>query len=91
MKENTVLLELENYNHLRDFRKYVENNETFAEYSSHYHNGIYIYSTEDAVKSLMTTNDELKEEIKKLEDSKYKNIGDVKEMSLLQFIKWRKQ
>ena len=92
METNTVVLDIKEYNSLRDFRENVKEGKTFTEYR-HYSSGysVVVYGKEDSVKELMSTIESLREDVKGLKDDKYKTTDQIKRMSIFQFIKWRKQ
>mgnify|MGYP006291330887 CR=1 FL=1 len=72
MEKNTVILNVEDYNELRDFKKKIEEGYTYK-IVRHYWNDIEYLSTEDAVKeihdeylSVYKQNEELKKENQEL-------------------------
>ena len=87
MKENTVLLKVEKYDHLRDFYKGI-NDGKFAYVNYRYGNIYYMEETE-ILESLKREINKLKESLNKYEKPEEKNINQVREMSILQFLKWR--
>lgn len=102
MEANTVILNLGEYNALRDFREEMEKEYTYyiqeyiyCGYTKTYH----FVSTDDAVKLISEINDKLMVEIKKLEDEivdlknpkKDITIDQVKQMSIVEFIKWKRK
>ena len=87
MTKNTVLLNLENYNELRDFYNGI-NEGKFVTVDSYY-SRIYYYEEKEVLETLKTKIGKLEKELKTFKKPNEKTIDDVKEMSLLQFLKWR--
>ena len=101
MKNNQVILDLETYNRLRDFHTDITGGKTIIGYDASYDDR-HIFTTDEAVKLLMTENDaldskviELNHKIWMLENpgvlSKKSTLNDVKDMSVREFRKWRKK
>ncbi len=105
MENNSVVLKIEDYNYLRDFEKNIVNGKVFV-YSSCFgwggHSETKQYYTKNKVvtelannnKSLEKEIDKLKVEIIELKNKKdlqpKTTIEDIKEMSLIQFLRWRR-
>jgi hypothetical protein len=101
MEKNTVLLGIEEYNNLRDFKENITKGNSFQ--TKHYNyvwgsNTTFVTENE-AVKILISENDNMKqycqkteEQIKNLLQNKPKEItlADLKKMSYWQFRQWRK-
>lgn len=95
MEINTILLNLEVYNELRDFKKEIESKNTCRVVSSGGWNNISYISTDVAIKEMSQRLDELEEENKVLRNFKYAvekhpSISEIKNMSWWQFRKWKK-
>ncbi len=105
MEANTVVLDLGEYNSLRDFRDEMEKGHTFyvLEYTGYcgYTNTYRFVSTDEAVKVISQFNEKLQKRISDLEIEIYdlKNpekkevitIEQVKKMSLWQFLMWKRK
>jgi len=92
MKNNQVILSLEDYNGLRDFEREIEKGNTFRLWTGWGEELKYI-STDETVKEISEINKKLSAEIIELkhkDKSKLKTFNDIKKMSIWQFIKWRK-
>lgn len=102
MDKNTVLLSVEDYNALRDFKKKITDGNVLVEYYSF---GIgessttSYYTSDEVAKELHKKNYNLKQEIeefekkiKELENTKQKEttIDEIKKMSIWQFLKWKR-
>ena len=99
MDKNTIVLDLEEYNKLRDFKEAIEKGNSFFVYSGNY-NGYKVVTTDEAVKQLIKINNDNNEQKNKLvqqlyncqhPESKVFTIEDVKTMSIWKFLKWRKK
>lgn len=102
MEKDTVLLAVDKYNELRDFKKEIEKGNTAYGYSG-YSTKTFVTSDE-AVKSVLKLNEDLnkqleyyKEHTRKLQDElkgenkpKEISIEEIKKMSTWQFRKWKK-
>jgi hypothetical protein len=102
MEANTVILNLGEYNSLRDFRDGIEKGHTYyiLEYTYCGYTMTYKFvSPDDAVKLASEINDKLMDSIKKLEEEiinlkhpkKDVTIDQVKQMSIVEFIKWKRK
>jgi hypothetical protein len=92
MEKNTILLDLKEYDKLRDFKKNIEQNKTLKVHYCYNDNYKEIYNwtiltTEEAIKEILKDNKTLKEA---LEHKKDIDLEDVKKMSIWKFLKWRK-
>tara|TARA_R110000796_G_scaffold116035_1_gene228456 strand:- start:225 stop:515 length:291 start_codon:yes stop_codon:yes gene_type:complete len=91
MEANTVILQTKEYNRLRDFYKGIQEDKFVQVYSNYFHESEIFYRTEkEVVMRLKQRNEALKKELDKLKNPKEKNLEQVKNMSLWEFIKWRK-
>lgn len=106
METNTVILSLFEYNALRDFRENLENGKTYIINGYQNTNSwcgytpTSTYVTSDvAVEQIAAKNDELFSEVGRLKAEIYElkhptkketNIEDIKKMSVIKFIKWKK-
>ncbi len=103
MEANTVILNLGDYNSLRDFRDEMEKGHTYyvIEYTGYcgYTNTYRFVSTDEAVRIISEFNEKLQKRISDLQIEIYdlKNpkkeitIEQIKKMSLWQFLKWRRK
>ena len=103
MEANTVILPLDEYNHLRDFRTEVEKDHTLKLYTiTMYGNHYTVISKEDALKEAEAVNKMAVAETEKLRVRLYEveaeindkvdfKVRGIKKMSVWQFMKWRKQ
>lgn len=93
MKKDTVLLAVEKYNELRDFKKEVEEGKTIVIVSGwNYYNKKFI-TTEKAVEQIAEANKLLQKENENLRNTnkpKEITLNDIKKMSYWEFRKWRK-
>lgn len=91
MEANTVLLQTEEYNRLRDFYKGIQEDKFVQIYSDHHYRYTVYYRTEkEVLKSLKDENKVLKKQLNQLKNPNEKNLEQIKNMSLWEFIKWRK-
>lgn len=101
MDKNTILLDVNNYNELRDFKNKIENGDFLVSVKI-FRNGSHIqtyktqiYTKETTIKMLTDDNEVLRKEIDNLIDQlnpKQKEISleDIKKMSYWEFRKWKK-
>ncbi|WP_159522919.1 hypothetical protein [Sunxiuqinia indica] len=102
MDKNTVLLSVEDYNALRDFKKEITDGNVLVEYYS-FGFGVSsrtrYYTNDEVAKELHKKNDNLKNKIKDLENRikdlenpkpKETTIDEIKKMSVWQFLKWKR-
>jgi cell shape-determining protein MreC len=93
MKKDTVLLSVEKYNALRDFKKQIEDGNVLVEYYSVGGFGAFstlnkYYTDDEVAKELNNQKDNLKEEIKVLEGEnkelkeKYEKRNEPKEITI---------
>ena len=87
MTENTVLLNVEKYNELRDFYNGI-NEGKFVIVDYHY-SRIYYAEEKEVLETLKNKLDKLQKELNTFKNPNEKTIDDVKKMSLWQFLKWR--
>jgi hypothetical protein len=95
MERNTVLLDVSEYNRLRDFEREIKMGNTLPiteyNYNVVYHSN---YITEsDAVAHIAKANASLVKQIKELKkanEPKSPSLEDVKKMSYWQFRKWKR-
>jgi hypothetical protein len=103
MEKDTVLLDVEKYNALRDFKEYIEKGNTLEVNNLRYNSYRRFITTDEAVKiivkdrelivsELEKENEDLKLQIRNLENPapKEMSINDLKKMSYWEFRKWRK-
>lgn len=93
MEKNTVLLDVEKYNELRDFKQKIEEGKTIVIVSGwNYYNREFI-TTEKAVEQIAEANKLLQKENEDLRNAnkpKELALNDIKKMSYWEFRKWRK-
>ena len=103
MEKDTVLLDVEKYNVLRDFKEHIEKGNTLEVNNSLFNSRRRFITTDEAVKivvkerelivaELEKENTDLRLQIKTLESPLPKeiSINDLKKMSYWEFRKWRK-
>ena len=93
MEKNTVLLSVEDYNGLRDFRKKIEEGNAYRFYSARFGGGLYEYmSTDAAFIEIKKIHEELHDEIDELRDPKNKppSIDDFRSMGYLELLRWKR-
>ena len=88
---NQVILDLETYNLLRDFKENIERNNTFLIDSLYLGNKEVVYTIDEPVIKLAEANKRLSDEIKKLRhpEKSQPSIDEIKKMSWWQFRKWK--
>jgi hypothetical protein len=90
MEKDTVLLDVEKYNELRDFKQKIEEGKTLViALGWNYYRQEFI-TTEKAVEEIAAANKLLKKEIEELRKPKEIILNDIKKMSYWEFRKWRK-
>lgn len=93
MEKDTVLLDIEKYNALRDFKLAIEAGNTIVISSRNpYYKQMFI-TTDQAVAIIAESNKLLKkenEDLRKAHALKANSINDLKKMSYLEWRKWRK-
>ena len=93
MEKDTVLLDVEKYNELRDFKQKIEEGKTICIITGNWSYSKTFITTDDAIKSIVETNKELGKEIERLKNinnPKEVTLNDIKKMSYWEFRKWRK-
>ena len=95
MRKNTVTLDIEDYNEMRDFNNDIQEN-----HFHHYYRGFFgreatLYTLDDVVDDVIKCNEYvslenkvLTRQLKELED---KTLNKFKEMSLWQFRNWKRK
>lgn len=92
-RKNTVLLDVEKYNELRDFKQKIEEKYTYATKCSNYFYEVRYITTDEAIKEIEELNKSLSkrvEDLKSANNPKEITIEDLKRMSYWEFRKWRK-
>ncbi|MBN2776735.1 MAG: hypothetical protein JXR36_03790 [Bacteroidales bacterium] len=87
---NTVNLDLETYNELREFRDGIQRNGAITVsygWNSWEQN---LYTNNEAITELAKANEKLKAKIEELTDKKQPTVDEIKKMSCLQFCKWKR-
>jgi len=93
MEKDTVLLDVEKYNELRDFKQKIEEGYTLTIASSNFYYDRRFITTDKAVEEVVSANKELQKQIEDLRNgnqNKELPISEIKKMSIWQFFKWRK-
>lgn len=92
MEPNTILLDVEKYNELRDFKLNIEKGNTLYVYNNYGHYGAHFITESEAVEKLTKHIKELDDIIDELKNPKTKEIDirEIKRMSIFEFLKWRK-
>ena len=91
METNKVILDLKEYNELRDFKKEIEAGNTYT-VCYDWNSAVYKYiSTDEVLKSLAEELEDKQKIINDLRhpDKKEPNIYELKEMSWWEFRKWK--
>jgi len=98
MEKNTILLDLNEYNELRDFKREIEDGNTYRVSSTFTRVSAFV-STDDAIEEMgniiKITEEKLEakeKEINELKSSKEKQltVDEIKNMSWRKFKKWKK-
>jgi hypothetical protein len=93
MEKDTVLLAVEKYNELRDFKQKMEEGKTIVIVSGWNHYNKEFVTTERAVEQIAEANKLLQKENEDLRNAnkpKEITLNDIKKMSYWEFRKWRK-
>lgn len=95
METNTVILSVQDYNELRDFKNKIENDYSYNTWRSTCSFSLHEQwvTNSQAIKELSETNNELMKIINELRSptKKEPSINEIKKMSVWQFLKWRKK
>lgn len=91
MEKDTILLNVETYNELRDFKKEIEHGYTYRVDFGYWGNSITYVSTDEAIKEMSQRLETLKKENEDLKnpDKKQPSIDEIKAMSWWKFRKWK--
>jgi hypothetical protein len=90
MEKNTVLISVEDYNELRDFKREISNGNTCIINSDIYlHHASKFVSESDAVKIIAKENESLTEKLIEKEEE-IKGENQLKSMTFWEWLKWRK-
>lgn len=91
MEKDTILLSVEKYNELRDFRKEIEAGNTYRVDFGYWESSITYVSTDEAIKEMSQRLETLKKENEDLKnpDKKQPSIDEIKVMSWWKFRKWK--
>jgi hypothetical protein len=93
MQKDTVLLDIEKYNELRDFKQKIEEGKTIIIVSGWDHYTKKFITTEKAVEEIAEANKLLQKEneyLRKAEETNKVTLNEIKKMSYWEFRKWRK-
>ncbi len=91
MEKDTILLSVEKYNELRDFRKEIEAENTYRVDFGMWENNLRFIGTDEALKEMSEIIEEKQKEIDELKnpDKKQPSIDEIKAMSWWKFRKWK--
>ena len=91
MEINTVILSVEEYNKLRDFKINIEKGNTFSVLRDRYSAYDQFITTNEAVKEVLKINEEMAYKLLNHDVTRIngKNVLDVSKMSIWEFIKWK--
>lgn len=87
MKKDIVLLSVDIYNELRDFKQKIEEDYSYIVTSGGWNKKIYV-TTDKAVQDIAEINKQLQKENQDLKNRP--NINEIKNMSYLEWRKWKK-
>ena len=99
MEKDTVILNLQDYNELRDIKKAVDNKKKIFGWLGGMADYVFV-DEEDFEKAFVKENEHLNEEIKRLRGKIYNlqhpkkselSLDEIKKMSLWQFLKWKRR
>lgn len=93
MENDKVVLDLEKYNELRDFKRNIEEGKIVEINSGFYSYSIKYLNSNEAFNSIEHFNNMLKEKIDELNKenrAKEELIKSIQQMSVWEFIEWRK-
>ena len=91
MEINTVILSVEEYNKLRDFKINIEKGNTFSVLRDRFSSYDQFITTNEAVKEVLKINEEMAYKLLNHDVTRIngKNVLDVSKMSIWEFIKWK--
>ena len=91
MEINTVILSVEEYNKLRDFKINIEKGNTFSVLRDRFSYYDQFITTNEAVKEVLKINEEMAYKLLNHDVTRIngKNVLDVSKMSIWEFIKWK--
>lgn len=91
-RNNTVILDLETYNDLRDFRDGIQRNGAITVFYEWDCWGQRLYTESEAITSIARANEKLKAKMEELKhpDKKQPTIEEIRKMSWWQFRKWKR-
>ena len=91
METNTVILSVEEYNKLRDFKINIEKGNTFSVLRDRFSAYDQFITTNEAVKELLKVNEEMGYKLLNPDVTRIngKTVLDVYKMSIWEFIKWK--
>ena len=91
MEKDTVLLNVEKYNELRDFKKEIEDGYTYRVYLGMWGSSLRFIGTDEALKEMSEMLEAKQKEIDDLKnpDKKQPSIDEIKAMSWWKFRKWK--
>ena len=90
MEKDTVLLAVEKYNELRDFKQKIEEGKTLVIIDNRWTYSKKFVTESEAVKIAVQDNEILQKKLDELTAPKEISINDLKKMSYWEFRKWRK-
>jgi hypothetical protein len=96
MEKDTVLLNVETYNELRDFKKEIEDGYTYRVYIGMWGSSLRFIGTDEALEEMGQKLEEKQKEINELKklskkepSKKEPSIDEIKSMSWWKFRKWK--
>ena len=91
MEKNTVILSVEDYNSLRDFKINIEKGNTFSVLRDRFRAYDQFITTNEAVKEVLKVNEEMAYKLLNPDVTRIngKTVLDVSKMSIWEFIKWK--
>jgi len=91
MEKDTVLLNVEKYNELRDFKKGIEDGYTYRVDYGMWGSSFRVIGTNEALKEMSQILEAQQKEIEELKnpDKKQPSIDEIKAMSWWKFRKWK--
>jgi hypothetical protein len=90
MEKDTVLLAVEKYNELRDFKQKMEEGKTLVIIDHRWTYSKKFVTESEAVKIVVQDNEVLQKKLDELTAPKEITLNDIKKMSYWEFRKWRK-
>jgi len=91
MGKNTIILSVEDYNSLRDFKINIEKGNTYSVLRDRFRAYDQFITTNEAVKEVLKVNEEMAYKLLNPDVTRIngKTVLDVSKMSIWEFIKWK--